>query len=386
MRSRLDILIYAHDGRGFGHASRSIAIGMALRRLYPNVKVLFVSGSPFSAELIGPAPLDWLKLPAYATRIIDGKSRGINGSSNFSDQELGQLRAGAIKQVVELYRPRVILCDHSPLGKHKELLPALQAAEDAKWVLGVRGIVGAVPQVFSEAATTIFTHYFKTIFWYGDRKILGDTAIHDMIEQFSSTPIECGYVSRLAELSHWQDNPLAIKKKYAGTVSIPWLGEQTSRIVCNLAAALKNIGPQHGQWKIFLGMENRQQDENPSRCFEELAHVSIEPPGSQYARVLSHSKTALIYGGYNSITDVLSLNIPTVVLLRTMQDEEQQQHMQRLSQETRNQLRTLPEQEATAEAVEQALRNQLASTPSATRINLHGAETAARHLNQYVGL
>ena len=51
--ARLDVLIYAHDGRGLGHASRSIGVGMALRRLYPELKVLFVSGCSLSQELIG---------------------------------------------------------------------------------------------------------------------------------------------------------------------------------------------------------------------------------------------------------------------------------------------------------------------------------------------
>ena len=62
---RLDVLIYAHDGRGLGHAGRSIGIGMALRRLAPQLKVLFVSGCSLAQELIGRAPLDWLKLPSY---------------------------------------------------------------------------------------------------------------------------------------------------------------------------------------------------------------------------------------------------------------------------------------------------------------------------------
>ncbi len=386
MLSRLDILIYAHDGRGLGHASRSIAIGMALRRLYPDLKVLFISGTGFTSELIDSAPLDWLKLPAYATRIINGKSRGIDGASNFNDQELGEYRALSIKQVVEMYRPRVVLCDHSPLGKHKELLPALQSAKNTQWILGTRGVIGAVPQVFSKPAIVTFQKYFKTILWYGDSKVLGDAAINDLGKRFSCTPIECGYVSRLSELSHGQGKKSDNTKKYAGIVSIPWLGEQTSEVVFNLAKALKNIGPEHGPWKLFLGSENKHQDQNPGHLLKGLSHVSLEPPGNQYAQVLPRSKIACIYGGYNSITDVLSLNIPAVVLLRSLQDEEQQLHMQRLVQHTGKQLQTLSEQEATTTALENAFRRQLAVTREVTSIRLNGAEAAARHLAQQAGL
>jgi len=392
MTSCLDILIYAHDGRGLGHASRSVGIGMALRRLYPDLRVLFISGSPFTPELIGAAPLDFLKLPAYATQIINGKSKGITGPSNFSDKEMGELRATAIKQVIELYRPRVVLCDHSPLGKHRELLPALQAAKkNTKWVLGVRGVVGAVSQVFSDQAQATFRQYFSQILWYGDETVLGHQAMDELTESFACSPIACGYVSRLSELAHWQSNAATTVKKslekYAATISIPWQGEQTPIVVKNLAAAIQRIGSQHGDWKIFLGQETEQNGNKKSSYngFDDLPFVSLEPPGSKYGQVLAHSKTALIYGGYNSITDVLSLGIPAVVLLRSLQDKEQEQHLQRLTMKTGDLLRTLPESQATAETLEQLLRSQLTSTPPTTGINLNGAESAARHLGRYVG-
>jgi len=41
---RLDILLYGHDGRGLGHVSRSVAIGLALRRLYPHLKICVITG------------------------------------------------------------------------------------------------------------------------------------------------------------------------------------------------------------------------------------------------------------------------------------------------------------------------------------------------------
>ena len=387
---RLDILIYAHDGRGLGHASRSVAIGMALRRLYPDLKVLFISGSSFTAELIGPVPLDWLKLPGYATRIIAGKSRGINGSSNFSDRELGELRAGAIKQVVDLYRPGVVLCDHSPRGKHRELLPALEAAKDTQWILGVRGVVGGVPQVFSGDAAKTFKNFFHSILWYGDETVLGHYALDELTDCFGCLPRICGYVSRLRELSHWLENTsLKIRqtREYAGTISIPWQGEQTLAVVKNLATALGNIGPGYGTWKIFLGKAAGRQDKTADEWFQNLSHVSLERPGRQYIHALARSKTALIYGGYNSITDVLYMNLPAVVLLRDMQDVEQQQHLQLLARHTGKQLRILTEEKASATALEQLLRHQVAQPPQQLRtVKLNGAETAAHSLVHALGI
>ena len=74
-KSRLDVLIYSHDGRGFGHVSRGVTIGMALRRLFPGLKVLFVSGFKQTATLVGSCPLEWIKLPSYETQIIAGNQK-----------------------------------------------------------------------------------------------------------------------------------------------------------------------------------------------------------------------------------------------------------------------------------------------------------------------
>ena len=123
--TRLDILLYAHDGRGLGHISRTVAIGMALRRLYPDLRILIVTGCDQTNELIHPTPLDWLKLPSYRTKVINGKSHGIDGDSCFTDKELGLLRAKTLQQIVLRYRPKAVLVDHTPQGKHRELLPAL---------------------------------------------------------------------------------------------------------------------------------------------------------------------------------------------------------------------------------------------------------------------
>ena len=381
---RLDILIYAHDGRGLGHASRSIGIGMALRRLYPDLKVLFLSGSSFSAELIGSAPLDWLKLPSYATRINRGKSRGISGPSNYTDRELGTLRAEAIKQVVQLYRPRAVLCDHSPQGKHRELLPAQKASQNTQWMLGVRGVVGAVPQVFSEEARETFKHSFHTILWYGDEAVLGSTGRHELEKNFSCPPVACGYVSRLKELTHWQQEDKSREKEFAGIISIPWQGEHSHNIIRNIATALEHIGPGYGQWNIFLGGSPDQRKE-PGQWLQRLPHVRLHSPGSQYAQRLQHAKTALIYGGYNSITDVLCMNIPSVILVRAMGDKEQQRHLHLLAGHTGNQLRILPETEVTATTLEQSLRDQLNQPPSRHTVNINGAEQAARLLARATG-
>jgi predicted glycosyltransferase len=383
--ARLDVLIYAHDGRGLGHASRSIGVGLALRRLYPDLKVLFVSGCNLSQELIGRAPLDWLKLPSYETRVVQGKSIGIAGKSMFSDEQLGQLRAKELAHLVSLYRPKLVLVDHTPQGKHKELVPALSAegGGDTRWLLGVRGVVGAVKQAQSALAGTLFKDHYHGLLWYGDSSVLGTSHCEQLQRQYDTLPVECGYVLRLAEFAFWNGQLLEPDELMAGTISIPWLGEKSIDFLKILAGVLKKIPLTFGRWWLFVDTESSGgAGQEIRKLFEDIPGCRIEPPGMKYASALLHSKTAVIYGGYNSLMDVLHAGIPAVVVLREMQDEEQQIHLQKLQQVAGEALTTVSETQVCAGELERLLlahlqRNRLSSVSLKT----NGAECAATYIH-----
>lgn len=380
---RLDVLLYAHDGRGLGHAGRSIALGMALRRCYPELRVLFVSGCVKAGELIGSTPLDWLKLPAYKTEVVDGRSRGVDGDSGFSDPELGEYRGLQIRDLVRLYRPRLVVCDHSPQGKHKEMIPALEATleEDVIWLLGVRGVVGGVPQVASSLARELFAKHYHSLLWYGDSEILGIENLEELGAFYGAKPLERGYVSRLGELCLNAGYDRQDAKRYCCTVSIPWLGEQTTPFISELAKALDDIGPEYGIWRLFIDHGGSSEADSVHKLFASLDHCRIEPPsGRAYVDALLNSETALIYGGYNSVADVLWCAIPALVVLREMKDNEQQIHLQRLLNHS-GQLRTISESDAKSEQIRSLLLEVLQSSLNdEPKVNMNGAEKSADYI------
>lgn len=384
LADRLDVLIYGHDGRGLGHASRSIAVGMAMRRLYPERKVLFVSGCSFSQELIGPAPLDWLKLPSYATRVVDGGVRGIVGPSMFEDHRLGELRAEELHHLVSLYRPRLILVDHTPQGKHRELVPALKASSgsDTRWVLGVRGVVGKVRQSGSELARQLFTSSFHGLLWYGDSGVLGDSHSEALRRQYGCSPLECGYVQRLAELEHWISHDQPLRPQPVGTVSVPWLGEKTIPFLKELAGALRLLSTEPGPWHLFIGTDGSSKTaEQVARLFADLHHCRLERPGAGYIRSLLNSRVAVTYGGYNSLMDVVHAGVPALVVLREMQDDEQQLHLQYLQQAAGGIITTLSESRVSSFELEQLVRQKLGQgSRHHHQINTDGAPNAANYL------
>lgn len=387
--SRLDILIYAHDGRGLGHAGRSIGIGMALRRLFPHLKVLFVSGCRQSQELIGASLLDWIKLPSYETVVHGGKSTGIPGKSGFSDYQLGFYRAREIEHLVRMYQPRLVLVDHTPQGKHRELVPALELGREigTQWVLGVRGVVGAVSQAGSELAGDLFRKYYRDILWYGDREVLGGAHADQLLQQYGMVPMECGYVSRLAEVASRQGDTFINSsegRNLAGTVSVPWLGEKSLGFLEQLAEALAGVPGDYGDWRLFVDTGGSVKvKKNVWEMFSGLRHCWLEEPGQRYGDALMHSRTAVIYGGYNSLIDILFSGLPALVVEREMRDNEQQLHLHRLQKKIGNRIHVIPESEVSAEQIVSFLLDNLSKERVVTApVNLGGATEGAVILNQ----
>lgn len=377
---RLDILIYAHDGRGLGHVSRSAAVGMALRRLYPELRVCLITGCRQTQELIGEAPLDWIKLPAYETMVIDGRSAGIDGACGIDDKELGRLRAGQIKQIVELYQPRLVLADHTPQGKHRELVPALESgnAGAPQWILGVRGVVGGVKQAGSSLAVELYKRYFSRLLWYGDRSVLGSEHVDALTYRFGDTPVECGYVSRLLEQAIVSPN-LTIRR-YGCTISIPWFGEHTGSFFDKLVEALGLLGPDFGRFRFFIGggdlafLRSR---------LEGLPHCTAEPFGTSYVEALSGSRSAVVFGGYNSVIDALAAGVPALVVVRAMADREQEEHLAALTRVEGNSLSTVKEDTCSVEQLYHELLALMKTgfDPLAIEIDLGGAEKSAAILS-----
>lgn len=387
----VDLLLYAHDGRGLGHISRSVAIGLAVRRLYPELRLLLVTGGSQTQELIGTGSLDWLKLPAYQTEVIDGKSRGIDGKSAYGDHQLGIIRGEHIRQIIHLYRPRLILADHSPQGKHKELLPSLQDPEvnsKTRWLLGMRGVVGSVKQTSSNLAVDLFKQYYSGLLWYGDTAILGTTHCQSLNTQFSTRAEECGYVSRLKEIEDSSNEHGKRKVRACCTISVPWAGEQTNRFLELLATMLKTRGEGPGEFRFFFGSDISL---GVTERFEKLKHCTVYPFGSNYLKTLKKSQTAIIFGGYNSLVDVMAAGIPALVVMRNMRDQEQQQHLSALVNKLPDSLLAVEEQDCVYDSsiLDTKVSVLLAAGNARLekhQINLSGAENAARFLASSLGV
>ena len=339
--------------------------------------MLFLSGSVDSKMLIGPATLDWIKLPSYQTVLKGGVSEGQDGSAGFYKSVLGRLRSEMIAAMVEILRPRCILVDHDPVGKRAELKPALKATadRDTRWILGLRGIIGKDKEIWSQQAADMVSQHYDRILWYGDETILGDASIKQIHQHFKLDPLAVGYVSRLQELrALLKHSP----HQLAGTISIPWMGEH-SRVLCDyLHSTLGAIGPSRGQWHFFAP---EAVIETIRTQFSDLAFCVVRPISEQYLTSLLQSIVAIVYGGYNSLIDVAAAKIPAVIILRGTQDNEQAAHLDRLYHASGDIWRLFPETELGGRPLGRTITELIEKkSPAPKALNINGAQAAAKFL------
>jgi predicted glycosyltransferase len=386
-KSRLDVLIYSHDGRGLGHVSRGVTLGMTFRRLFPQLRVLFVSGSKQTSTLIGSCPLEWIKLPSYETLIVKGEAKGRIGDINIKNCYLGPARANILESIIVNFKPRCVLVDHEPLGKREELLPALRLTKgtDTTWLLGVRAVIGDVAGMMSALSKHIFKAHYHSLLWYGDDHVLGPDLVQSVEEYFATRPIITGYISRFLEMAYWSSYS---SERYAGTIAIPCLSETSLALLEALARALDEIGERYGRWKIFTDMHELKKAANDvKRRFEKIPHCVVENVSDQYLAALANSRVAMVYGGYNSLTDIMAANVPAVVIIRSVNDKEQEEHVNKIIQAKGRSMVSLTEPEITWKKLHAALETQLnVDAERGREIQLNGSERAARSIVELLGL
>jgi len=382
--TRLDFLLYAHDGRGFGHVSRTVAVGLAIRRRYPDYRVLLVTGLDRTAMLIGAGDLDWIKLPAYKTVLQDGVPEGQDSAAGFYKSVLGQHRGAMLEAIISILRPRCALVDHNPFGKRDELVKALEshAGAETRWVLGLRGVIGDDKNLWSGRSRDLVGNCYREILWYGNSEILGTEPLQRLKDHFPVTVSEVGYVSRVSELSYpRRRGPL--DKNTACTISLPWLGESGGVLIEALKEALGSIGEKYGIFRIFVPDDHL--DEIKKRLVS-TDFCTVEPISGAYIGSLLQSSSALVYGGYNSLLDAAAGGLPTLVILRSTEDNEQRQHLDRLRHAVGQSWRVLSEDEISRENVEAHLRYLLSAKDlPPPRLDIKGAERSADRLHQIIG-
>lgn len=377
------ILLYSHDTYGLGHLRRTLAIAGQIARDEETARQLVLTGSMLAGAFGLPPNLDLIKLPALAKR-SDGRYRP--RALPLSLIETIAWREQMILQAVQAFEPDLVLVDKVPAGVQGELLPTLRYLTtwmpSTRLVLGMRDIEDDAPATRAEWEETgtreLHENVYDSILYYGSRQVFDPVYEYRMEPRAASKLIECGYLGRTLVTRHRQsvrrelnaaDRPLIVVTAGGGGDGFQlvknFLDAYDSDKELGDTVALVVTGP-------LMPVDKREMLIGAVRN-DRLTLLEFTPDLVSY---MAAADLVVSMAGYNTVCEVLSLGVRSLLVPRVRPRSEQRIRAERLA--ARGIVRMLLPEDLTPERLALEIKNSLASQPPRVTLDLNGLSRASR--------
>lgn len=326
---RARIALYSHDTLGFGHWRRNLLLAGALRRLNPAPQVLMIAGMHEAGAFDLPEGVDVLTLPAYG-KDAGGAYRA--RSLDLALPELAALRAAAIRAALVAYDPDLLIVDNVPRGAQGEMgdaLSALRARGRAQIVLGLRDVIDTAEAVRGQWLRQRNLPALRR--WFDEVWIYGDPTFYDLVSEYG---LGADFASRARFMGY-------LDQRERGLTVNP-LPQTSPYILCTvgggrdgarLCEAFVRTRLPKGHRGILItgsqmsgGERDALRDQIARRDDMEMHDFVPEP-----LHLIAGAARVVAMGGYNTVTEVLSFGVPTLIMPRTQPRREQILRAERLA-------------------------------------------------------
>jgi predicted glycosyltransferase len=373
----MKFLIYSHDTFGLGNIRRILAIGSALKESYPDSSTLIISGSPMLQGFRIPAEMDYIKLPCLKR----SETGGLHVRT--LDMELAatvKLRSEIIRTAVENFGPDVLLVDKKPAGVAGELIAGLRHMKvyspGARIVLILRDIMDR-PEVTVD--TWKRQSFYETLELYYDRAlVLGDPRIFDAVDEYQVPPVLrdrvtfCGYIRKTPSGQHRERirQELGIDSRQKLVLITTGGGEDGYRIIETYLQGLRQFGQPDTQTLVITGPE-LSQDNNArlQRLAQQSASVRMMEFTDDMIGCMQAADVVVSMAGYNTVSELLSLNKRAILVPRVHPVQEQQVRAERFA--AKGLFRMIHPADLTPDLLMRTVNEELAQ--SATPLNIESA-------------
>lgn len=295
--------------------------------------VVLITGSPV-ADRFTPRPgIDVVTLPSV-TKDELGRYRSGDDDSPIAD--VLRARGIAAADTVRAYRPELLLVDHAPTGLGGELNVMLDdlAADRRRptLVLGMREIIDDVETVRDEwqrsGAFDAIANRYDHVLVYGDPQV-ETTAMELGLDRIARGSVEhVGYVARRMPARVATDP----RQRPRILVTVGG-GADGRRMLDTYAAALREIGPAADFTSVvltgpMLSEADRAEVERSLRATGADVELSEFTPRPEPLMAAATGVVAM--GGYNTVTELMALGAPALVVPRDFPRREQLLRAQRL--------------------------------------------------------
>jgi predicted glycosyltransferase len=307
---------------GLGHARRNLALAHALNNQLPGltgrpVTGILITGTALAPAFQAPEGWDWVLLPGVEKSPEGYRPRNLSVPMH----EFVSLRARLLQAALVGFRPDLVIVDRHATGVHRELEPALRRARTAgpvRVVLGLREVLDAPEAAFAEWARCGGPELVKALFdaiW-----VYGDPAVHD--------PVAAGEIPfSLRKLIRYTGYLAAGRPSVSGTSCMPGPycmttvggGSDGHALASVAVAAPVPAGLGH---LIVAGPQMPLEQLNDLRR-QAKPGVNVVPAVDDVVFHLRHAAAVVSMGGYNTVCEIMSTNVPALIVPRTQARAEQ---------------------------------------------------------------
>ena len=318
----LRIVLYSHDSVGLGHVRRNLALAHALNNQLPgltgrSVTGLLITGTSLAPAFQAPGGWDWVLLPGVAKSPDGYQPRNLAVPM----PELVFLRARLLQAVLAGFRPHLVIVDRHATGIHGELESALRHARSAspvRVVLGLREVLDSPDAAFDEWAGVGGPRLVKSLFdaiW-----VYGDPAVHDPV-------VEGEIPFSLRKLIRYTGYLAAGRPSVSGTSCMPGPYCMTTvgggsdghalasvAVAAPMAAGLGHLvvaGPQ----MPAVELDDLRRQAGP--------RVKVVSAVDDLVFHIRHAAAVISMGGYNTVCEIMSTNVPALIVPRSQSRAEQ---------------------------------------------------------------
>jgi predicted glycosyltransferase len=315
-------MLYSHDSVGLGHLRRTLTLAASLAEAFPGVSMLLASGSEASLHFKLPEGLEVVKLPAV----------GKGGQGQYTSRRLPgglpslvRIRRGLLLQLVECYRPDLLIVDNKVLGVADELEPALERLRDigGKAILGIRDIIDS-PEVVADEwgrpkIRKALAQSYDKICVYGAPELYDMRREYHVPEELARIVRYVGYVVRPRTGPRYLPIP-RLRPQVLATVGG---GEDGASRIERYLDALELAPPTWDSVLVLGPLLDSVYTRLLKRRARSLASVTVHTFYEDLPRLFDASDSVVAMAGYNTVAEILRGRLPCVLLPRTHPRTEQ---------------------------------------------------------------
>lgn len=322
MRHRL--LFYSHDTFGLGHFRRSLTVASHIARRVDDVTALMLTGLDSAASFEAPHGVDFVKLPGVWK---SGDEHYSSRHLRVSFSRVQRLREQLVRSVARAFHPAMFVVDNAPLGVHNDLLPTLRYLKKrqpgTRVVLTLRDVLddpGSIVASWKKSGVyEALEEYYDEIWVAGCREVFDPVSLYEFSPAVAERTRFCGYVARKPRQEETSDiiEEFSLEQRPFVVVSCGGGGDGVA-LVDSWIEAGRRLARDGIRSVVFLGPDMPSADRRELRrrmlaCGDDFLVFDYRP---DLVCFLGLAAASVSMAGYNTVCELLSLEVPAVLVPR----------------------------------------------------------------------